>query len=232
MHDIWNPWHGCVKCSEGCQNCYMYYLDALRDKSGAICLYLSPELYNPKPAHNQHVAGWIIGRFHDFNGLPEFVATSNTTTNYILFAEPVSEPATRPEEIDAEEFGAYYADWVLLKDLDVTADESGITLEKEGFSFELYNKFELADGSYILPETGSVVNVSGIATPYGGKDEVVPVSIDGYAPVEVVKEPTAIVGVSADETSGTAGFYTIAGQRVSHPSKGLYIVNGKKVFIK
>ena len=22
MHDIWNPWHGCVKCSEGCQNCY------------------------------------------------------------------------------------------------------------------------------------------------------------------------------------------------------------------
>ena len=35
MHDIWNPWHGCVKCSEGCQNCYMYYLDALRGKSGA-----------------------------------------------------------------------------------------------------------------------------------------------------------------------------------------------------
>ena len=22
LHDIWNPWHGCVKCSEGCQNCY------------------------------------------------------------------------------------------------------------------------------------------------------------------------------------------------------------------
>ncbi|MDE5654413.1 MAG: phage Gp37/Gp68 family protein, partial [Clostridia bacterium] len=27
MRDIWNPWHGCKKCSEGCQNCYMYYLD-------------------------------------------------------------------------------------------------------------------------------------------------------------------------------------------------------------
>ena len=34
MHDIWNPWHGCRKCSEGCQNCYMFYLDALRDKDG------------------------------------------------------------------------------------------------------------------------------------------------------------------------------------------------------
>ena len=24
---IWNPWHGCHKCSEGCQNCYTYFLD-------------------------------------------------------------------------------------------------------------------------------------------------------------------------------------------------------------
>ena len=35
LHDIWNPWHGCVKCSEGCQNCYMYFLDRLRDQHGA-----------------------------------------------------------------------------------------------------------------------------------------------------------------------------------------------------
>ena len=35
MHDIWNPWHGCVKCSEGCRYCYMYFLDSLRDQNGA-----------------------------------------------------------------------------------------------------------------------------------------------------------------------------------------------------
>jgi protein gp37 len=35
MHDIWNPWHGCVKWSEGCQNCYMYFLDRMRDRNGA-----------------------------------------------------------------------------------------------------------------------------------------------------------------------------------------------------
>lgn len=35
MHDIWNPWHGCVKCSEGCQHCYMYFLDRMRGKDGA-----------------------------------------------------------------------------------------------------------------------------------------------------------------------------------------------------
>lgn len=35
MHDIWNPWHGCVKISEGCEHCYMYYLDRIRDKNGS-----------------------------------------------------------------------------------------------------------------------------------------------------------------------------------------------------
>lgn len=26
----WNPWHGCHKCSEGCQNCYAYFLDKVK----------------------------------------------------------------------------------------------------------------------------------------------------------------------------------------------------------
>ena len=32
--DIWNPWHGCRKYSEGCDHCYMYYLDNEWGKSG------------------------------------------------------------------------------------------------------------------------------------------------------------------------------------------------------
>ena len=35
MHSNWNPWHGCKKCSEGCQNCYVYYIDRMRGKDGA-----------------------------------------------------------------------------------------------------------------------------------------------------------------------------------------------------
>ncbi len=34
MHDIWNPWHGCAKISEGCEHCYMYFLDGLRGSNG------------------------------------------------------------------------------------------------------------------------------------------------------------------------------------------------------
>ena len=35
MHDIWNPWHGCIKKSEDCVNCYMYFLDKMRDQDGS-----------------------------------------------------------------------------------------------------------------------------------------------------------------------------------------------------
>ena len=35
LENIWNPWHGCKKYSEGCENCYMYYLDSKRDRDGS-----------------------------------------------------------------------------------------------------------------------------------------------------------------------------------------------------
>ena len=47
MRDIWNPWHGCVKCSEGCQNCYMFFLDKMRDKNGAD-IYRTKNGFCPK----------------------------------------------------------------------------------------------------------------------------------------------------------------------------------------
>lgn len=42
---IWNPWHGCRKYSEGCEHCYMYYLDAQRDRDGG-------EIYKTKTNFN------------------------------------------------------------------------------------------------------------------------------------------------------------------------------------
>ena len=35
MRDIWNPWHGCKKKSEGCRHCYMFYLDKMRNADGS-----------------------------------------------------------------------------------------------------------------------------------------------------------------------------------------------------
>ncbi|MEN6461119.1 MAG: DUF5131 family protein, partial [Syntrophomonas sp.] len=32
----WNPWHGCHKISTGCQNCYVYRIDAQHGKDSSI----------------------------------------------------------------------------------------------------------------------------------------------------------------------------------------------------
>lgn len=45
LENIWNPWHGCRKYSEGCEHCYMYYLDAQRDRDGS-------EIYRTKTNFN------------------------------------------------------------------------------------------------------------------------------------------------------------------------------------
>ncbi len=36
MNNFWSPWHGCHKCSPGCLNCYVYYLDSKRNKDASI----------------------------------------------------------------------------------------------------------------------------------------------------------------------------------------------------
>ncbi len=47
MRDIWSPWHGCHKISEGCQNCYMYYLDKIHGKKDSTIIYKTKEMNYP-----------------------------------------------------------------------------------------------------------------------------------------------------------------------------------------
>ena len=56
MHDIWNPWHGCRKVSEGCEHCYMYSLDSLRCRDGA-------EIYRTKAGFSYPLARDRNGSF-------------------------------------------------------------------------------------------------------------------------------------------------------------------------
>lgn len=34
--NMWNPWHGCHKCSPGCKNCYVFFLDKIRGKDSNV----------------------------------------------------------------------------------------------------------------------------------------------------------------------------------------------------
>lgn len=46
-HSQWNPWHGCRKCSPGCLNCYVYYLDGLRGKDASVITKSKTAFYLP-----------------------------------------------------------------------------------------------------------------------------------------------------------------------------------------
>lgn len=47
MHDIWNPWHGCIKCSEGCENCYMYFLDRMHGNKNSFITHKTSSFRYP-----------------------------------------------------------------------------------------------------------------------------------------------------------------------------------------
>ena len=92
----------------------------------------------------------------------------------------------------------------------------------------------LADGDYFI--SGNKVYKSGGTTtligtraylkPTGAGARIIDSIIDGY------EETTAIENVKkgADTTNGI--YYNVAGLRVAKPTKGLYIVDGKKVIVK
>ncbi len=39
LKKLWNPWHGCHKCSPGCLNCYVYYLDKYHNLNSEIVTF-------------------------------------------------------------------------------------------------------------------------------------------------------------------------------------------------
>lgn len=44
---MWNPWHGCHKCSSGCLNCYVYFLDSKYNKDSNIVTKSKSSFYLP-----------------------------------------------------------------------------------------------------------------------------------------------------------------------------------------
>ena len=157
----------------------------VRDNTGAICLYLNTSLQNPVPQHDYHVAGWIIGKYQPYNGLPEMVATSNTTTDYLAFAAPVTEAATEPVAISANDFDNYKADWVTITDLRAEGNGDNINVsDDDANTLKVYNKYNLNNDNYYQdPYNGALVDLTGLAVPYNSTKEIVPIYYNNARPI-------------------------------------------------
>ena len=157
----------------------------VRDNSGAICFYLASSLQNPVPEHDWHVAGWIIGKYQPFNNLPEFVATSNTTMDYLAIASPITEEATEPIAISANDFDSYKADWVKISDLRAECENN--VSDDAGNTFKVYNKYNLTSSSYYQDLYDyALVDLTGLAVPYNNDREIVPIYYNNKRPIVYV----------------------------------------------
>ncbi len=79
MHDIWNPWHGCIKKSEGCKNCYMYFLDRMHDKDGS-------QIYRTKAGFNYPIQKDRKGNYKIKSG--EMIRVCMTSDFFLAEADP------------------------------------------------------------------------------------------------------------------------------------------------
>ncbi len=78
MHSNWNPWHGCIKCSEGCRNCYVYYLDRMRGRNGA-------DIYKTKTGFRYPLSRDRAGRYKIQSG--EMISVCMTSDFFLKEAD-------------------------------------------------------------------------------------------------------------------------------------------------
>lgn len=156
----------------------------IRDNTGAICIYNVTT--NPPLQYNQHIAGWIIGTYTNYNGLPEFTASSATNSCYLVIADPVTEHDVEPVEIDADGFDSHYADWVTISDLEVTAlnNNTATASDINNNEFLIYNKY--TPEGYQQPYKGAIVDITGIAAPYNNSQEIFPINQNDFYPLTYV----------------------------------------------
>jgi len=73
---------------------------------------------------------------------------------------------------------------------------------------------------------------SGVKIPAGKAYLNIPSLSRDFVGFDFGGEATAIDAVESVKQPTDAAVYNLAGQRVSKPARGLYIMNGKKVIIK
>ena len=158
----------------------------LRDNTGAICLdFASTATFNPTPAFEQHVAGWIVGQYQVVNGLPTLVATANTNTNYLALAGKRNETDVTAKAIEVDALNSNLADWVSIDELTIAT----ITAE---------NKFAL---TCPMPYDGALVDIAGIAI---GNNKIAPTNQLGVTPVVfVLDEAKAFTSPNVDIENAT-----------------------------
>ena len=150
----------------------------VRDNTGAVRMTgISP---NRPMAYDQHLAGWITGKYTvGSDGIPQFEPVEDyTNTAFLVIADRVTENETEPVEVASDEISDHLGDWVTVKDVRV----GDVDVNLDNYSDQLYD--------------GALVDIHGIAAsgklyPVDDLDRY-PVTFVVDADDEFVSPPEAI----------------------------------------
>ena len=164
--------------------------------------------------------------FSGVDGLTAYTATYNTSTKKVEL--------TQVNDIQANT-GVVLKGAEKTYNIPVAASSSTASGELRGAAtataYDAYAGYDL----YMLSKNGDNAQFKKVTSGSiaAGKAFLM-IEQSGGAPTLDIDfgDATAIEVVKNAETKGMGEFYNLAGQRVAQPTKGLYIVNGKKVVIK
>lgn len=158
----------------------------LRDNTGAVCFDNVDA--NPSFKFNQHVAGWITGKYVNLNGMPKLVAGDYTNTTQLVIARAVTEGDVTPICIDAATYDNHVANWVTVKNLHINNGQASVG----GTSLVINNSYSLdADSYYHTPHDGAIVDITGLAIPTASGRTLVPIYENGNRPLTYVVSENA-----------------------------------------
>ena len=154
----------------------------IRENTKALCIdFASTATFNPTPKYNQHIAGWIVGKKSNDNGLPKLVATTNTSTDFLAIADAVTESQTEPNAIAASDIDSHAADWVTLIEQRV-GEDLAVT---DRFGTAVYDQ--------------ALADLSGILIPNGSTKQIAPITQNSIpAVVYVIDESKAFTSPASD----------------------------------
>ena len=111
----------------------------VRDNTGAMRMTgISP---NRPMTYNQHLAGWITGKYTvGSDGIPQFEPVEDyTNTAFLVIADRVTENDTEPVEIDADDTGSHLGDWVTVSNVRVGEVDVTNKFNLDYYSDQLYD---------------------------------------------------------------------------------------------
>lgn len=173
-------------------------------------------------------------KMYAFEGNVEEGATTYATAEYditsALETEPLADFRVNSYAQWAPTDGAVNEEYAVLDKwtnvIDVTEYLKTVA-DRGTAAFLLEKVYEQDNSTQLFSKEANDQYNSTLGFTFAAQD-IVPQLVINY----LKSDDTPVTIIKANEDSANEGIYTIAGQRVNQMTRGLYIVNGKKVFVK